>query len=87
MHVTRGQQITSSQHRLVATTNCQLGSAKHRNVPNDLQHRDAKGNSCYAVSLILDLLPESFLVAINKLLKLCLHELSQVGLTLLHTSI
>ncbi len=62
----------------------ETGIALFRNSPNDLQHGHTKRHSCNAVSFILDLLPEAFFVTINKLLKFCFHEVSQMGLTLLH---
>ena len=53
-------------------------------LPNDLQHWNPKGHSSNAVSLILDLLFEAFLVSIYKFLQLSLKRLSKMLLTLLH---
>ena len=55
-----------------------------RSLPNDLQHWNPKGHCSNAVGLILYLLPETFLVSINKLLQLSLQRLSKMLLTLLH---
>ena len=63
------------------------GIALFRSSPNDLQHGHTKRNSCNAVSLILNLLLEALFVTINKFLKFCLHDVSQMGLTLLHGKI
>lgn len=71
-------------NRYVCSGRAKTDVALFSNSPNDLQHGHTKRHSCNAVSFILDLLPEAFFVAIDKLLKFCLHEISQMGLTLLH---
>ena len=66
-----------------SSTKDSLGCTVRDGSPNDLQHWNTERDRSNAVSLVLDLLLEALLVAIYKLLKFGLQQLSKMFLALL----